>query len=221
MTANIISAGKSLIDYLQACSKGDGTFLAFDKLRTSKYSEREAYCLLYELRNYAQHGQLIVATYYYNDKVRACFDLFQLKEPLFYTPSKKVESLLNAGIELIESIDGSPKLSFGSYMDQCNSDIRELYLEFLKCFKTKANQATKELFSFLCKNRHFLISLPSGGKGLFYKQDDKLHLIEGLEEKLTEVPYRICFNEAKMHCKQAKKAFEKRRKNLIKIVFEK
>ena len=217
LTANVISSGKSLIDYLQACSKDDEVFRSFNEMRTTKYSKKEAYCLLYELRNYVQHGQLIVATYCLDGKIKACFDLYQLKDPMFFTLRKTIENILNTGIELIESVDGSPKLSFGLYMYQYNKEIRELYLNFLKCFKNKIDSATKALFSYLRKNPQLLISLPDGSKGLVYRQDDTLHLLMGLETKLSKQSYYDCLREVKTQSKQANRAAKKREKRSEKV----
>lgn len=217
LTANVISAGKGLIDYLQASSGKDEAFKRFNDLRVAKYSKKSAYYLLYELRNYVQHGQLIVATYAFQDRTKACFDLFQLKDPLFFTPKGKLVKTFETNIGIIESVKGEPKLSFGLYMDLYNVEIRELYLEFLKCFKNKIKQVTKSLFFFLNRHPRYLTLLPDGEKCLFYKQGDDLHLIMGLEVKLTGKPYLDCLDKTKKQYEQAKKQAKKRQKNFLKI----
>ena len=217
LTANVISTGKGLIDYLQACSGKDDDFKRFNNLRVAKYSKESAYYLLYELRNYVQHGQLIVATYAFQGRTKACFDLFQLKDPLFFTPKGKLVKMFETNIGIIESLKGEPKLSFGLYMDLYNMEIRELYLEFLKCFKNKIRQATKRLFSFLDKYPRYLTSLPDGEKCLLYKQGDDLHLIMGLEVKLTRRPYLDCLDKTKKQYEKAKKQAKKRQKNFSQI----
>lgn len=107
---NYVSNGVNLVEFLEAfcnAAKKDGYAEAqvfIDDLRR-EYDGNFNYALAHTLRNHAQHGQLIVSLCPDdNDRQHAGFDLYQLRNPIFFTNKELFEKRIDIYQEIIESV---------------------------------------------------------------------------------------------------------------------
>lgn len=133
MLINIVSAGKTLIEAIENFLKNNTNDEMANKFKadyiSKKYDDVFSYRFLYYLRNYSQHGNLIVSQ---QADGRVCFDLAQILSSHHLYASKSIkESMENVYEELVSLNSGDPYIAFTYTLDTYTLSVVELYYQFL------------------------------------------------------------------------------------------
>lgn len=195
-TMNYISSGINLVNFLSAwCTHerkwGFGSCEAFKKLTNVEFDNNLNYALAYSLRNYSQHGQLIVSMHKDNgiDK-QICFDLYQLLNPMFVDMNAKAERRMEELLEFLENRqDGVIRLSYTCLIDSFHQSICHLYCDFLKMLHPYVGDCMEKAQSVLDNsNERVLFDNERGFFSILLSKQDEdyiAHLLIGKPEELA------------------------------------
>lgn len=220
--ANLISAGRNLADYMDSVLKGETgkgseSYSRYKKETVRKYEKEQAYYFLYELRNYVQHGQTIVSTYSDGSKVYACFDLGQLSEPMHFSAKEKVKKSIVDWSCRIEDHGGQTKLSLGNYIEEYNCEIRDLYLSFMDAIKPRMVSVSRSFFKMVDNRPSLICKSPTGDAFVFYIEGDTVHIINGIQRRITGAAVSEMAKTVRADRKKAKEALREWRRFLARV----
>lgn len=176
---NIISAGKNCIDFIENTIAD-----SFGEDERDHFRERRIYTIemgygfyrfLYELRNYGQHGNLLVSQ---NERGGFCFDLDQLFKPLFYTVKKEpVEWMRHIETEIREKFDDRPRLSVTHTISSYVVILIKLFLDFLTDYKTSFINRYVEYMSMILQCPECIMEIDGVRMAAYSLEDENLHLL--------------------------------------------
>ena len=208
---NVISYGVNLIESLRGFAKhekqrGFTDAQRFEQVAKDEFDSNILYAIMSGLRNYAQHGQLLVSLYCgeYNCD-RACFDLHQLSEPFLIKKRsliiKKIQFLINQ----IEAEGSSPaRLSLTYCIDSFNLSVHSLYSQFLRIFQTHIEDCAKLVNEkYKCEPRHIAKTPDNVSISILLDEDSTAHLHAGEPDQLIS-DYRINMQEVESNHTTAK-----------------
>lgn len=194
---NYVSNGVNLVEFLEAfcnAAKKDGYAEAqvfIDDLRR-EYDGNFNYALAHTLRNHAQHGQLIVSLCPDdNDRQHAGFDLYQLRNPIFFTNKKLFEKRIDIYQKIIESVcSGSVKLSFYCEVTAIHESICQLTSNFIDAVSRYYEDCSGEIEETYKLLPEYVIR--DGGGGVFsifiddQTDDSEAHLLIGDPKEMLD-----------------------------------
>lgn len=211
--ANYISAGRNLADSMEGILKAETgkdslACQRYKQAASEKYDKKQAYYLLYELRNYVQHGQTVVSTYGDGEKLYACFDLGQLREPAHFSAKPKIIASMNKWAYRIEELDGPIKLSLGYYVEEFNYEIRDLYSSFLNAIQKHIGSVSKSFYRLLSRHPSYVRTGPDGRSFVLYEEEGTIHLVHGIQDRVDGESVRERESLIKKDCRKAKKTLK-------------
>lgn len=131
LTINYISSAKTLVDSIESFMKRNtNNFSSFkEKYISGTYDKKFSYRLLYNLRNFSQHGHLPVSIDFNNN---LCFDLNQiLTTPHISLNKKHAKEMKKFKDEIFKKFESYPHIVFTKSIAEFNLCIIEIYLNFL------------------------------------------------------------------------------------------
>lgn len=211
---NCISSGVNLITFVESFLKHEGKTYGFEGIGTFKAKTQEEYdsnfnyAFGYLLRNYSQHGNLIVSMYPgENGADRICFDPFQLSNPsgvgVKAEMRKKLEKLLSTLSAVPEDVI---RLSFRGLIHSFHKSVCSLYSAFFSIVQEYFSQINTKAISHLSATKS-IIQQDKNGASFFVvllNVDEMLetHVIMGEPQGLMEC-FRKYQNEVQMELDQA------------------
>ena len=155
------------------------------------YDDVFAYRLLLHMRNFAQHGHLIVSKGYQN---KYCFDIEQiLSTPHFNINVKLKQEMRNIMSEIYDKYGDHPRILFTLSIAEFNYCIIKTYKEFLETIEGVFKEYIYDMNK-LIKDRPDIIYMSKDNLNgfIFYEDDeDGLHCFNPNEDPLK------MFNEIK------------------------
>ena len=219
LVSNVISSGQSLIEPLRTFVKSDmglddTNASSFDRMIHARHGEKGVYFLFSNLRNYVQHGQLVVSLYRASSaETKASFDLFQLRNPIHFEVKGTFRDFLNQMDEKLKSCNAvTRRLSLGYHVEQYDCFVCEVYGEFLKCVKDHIKRSQKPFFDMLKKHRQYVGHF-NGQDYVLYYENGIVHMVEGLQAPLSKT-HSVRRQEIERSLKQAKGRYDQGRKYL-------
>jgi len=218
LTISYISSGTTLITAIQVfLRKGfEGfpeSFKVSERLKEEWIKQAHAdnfhYRLLYELRNYSQHGYFPVSV----NGSKYGFDLTQIMSTPYYTHNKRCKEEIESILAKYQEFSEYPRLSFTSVIIEYNLFVIRMYVDFLKevrgawresakRVKTLADQLKSNVFVTSDKeNNLFVFSLDDGSSfnhiielddmiGMFNDRFIHARKIREYEESKSRIFYR-------------------------------
>lgn len=222
-TMNCISNGINLVNFLSALCAHEGksgfsSCKAFKKLTSDEFDNNLNYAIAYSLRNYSQHGQLIVSMHKDNGvDEQVCFDVYQLLNPAFVDMNAIAEKKMRELLEFLENRqDGVARLAYTSLIDSFHQSICHLYHEFLRMLHPYVcdcmSKAQHVLDSSKEKN---LLDKDGGSLSILLEklnEDYVAHLLIGKPEQLT-FDLEVAIEEASEELSKAESNFAKTREH--------
>lgn len=186
VATNYISAARNEIDRADVVLRdlvGDQSsdYIVYRKL-ISNFYDKTIYKLMYELRNYMQHGQQVVTVARDSSGLRVWFDLNQLANPLHFKAKSKVVEMLREYTQGIEARNetAEPHFSFRVNLDYFHECVVRQYLSCLKGCRSCVSSLCKEMDALIQANQGCLIQ-DCGHCYLYFYKDDCIHVVDGLD----------------------------------------
>jgi len=209
LTANFISAGKTLVESIEVFVKSANKD-AFKKYKedclSKEYDDNFYYRFLRLLRNYSQHGHLIVRVFNENNIVKCCFDISQILE----TPHFKFNESLKKEMESIEELvvekfNDNPRWVFTISLAQFNLSVLRIYKAYYDTIEMDYLTIINKFKNFEKSKVEFLSKPNEKFKGyLFFRfNDGSVHAVDfsfDYEGKLTSNK-GISYDELSKHLK--------------------
>lgn len=189
---NILSAGRNLVDSFEAtlkteCGPDSQYYQRYKECASNEYDSNAGYFLLYELRNFVQHGHLIVSLAKDPEGIRARLDPYQLLSPSRLDVKEKVRAYLQQAIDRIEGLGDRPFLSLGFYLEPYNVAVLELYCQFLKQLSPEVSTVSHEFHAYLKAHQQMVGHFPDGSSFAFYEKEDTQHILNGIDQRLSNI----------------------------------
>lgn len=189
---NMISSGSDLIKLARDLhnhlnKRGFSVLEKFELITSQELKDNFYFALLRELRNHAQHGQLLVSTYFNEDGLlKACFDLEQIKRARLIKKSKSVTEKIDAIIQQIYDSGGTvARLSFTHTIDAFHMNVLKLYICFLKALLPFASQQEEKAQGIIEAAREIIKESPDGTPYLPLMEGKTLHLVNADPKSLV------------------------------------
>lgn len=163
---NFVSAGMDLIKFLTSfCNSSSNDFSYSDEFIKNTNKEFDTglcYAMVAKLRDFAQHGQLIISEYC-DTEGRKCiaFDLAQLLDPMFFNLSGAAKNRIKKAYEELSAItDGPVRISFPLTVDSFHVSVCKLYLDFIQNFLAHAEKVASAAQDILDSSEGKLLDNP-------------------------------------------------------------
>ena len=184
---NIISSGRVLVDKIKTILESDfseNRYTAFQEEYLSRiYNEIFSYRFFYELRNFCQHGYLVVS----HKEGKYCFDLYQLlgAEHLGIKKSQSKE-WKNAIKTIAEKYNSEPNICFTHNVDSYVKSILEVYYHFWEFIKKDIELCDNAFREVINANPQYVYNeSPLDGFIIYKIENGNAHMIRP-EENLVE-----------------------------------
>lgn len=200
---NMISLGSDLIEFLRGfhrhlSKRGCDVLTEFEQTANREFDDNFYYALLGELRNQAQHGQLLISTYKTEDgSLKACFDLEQIKGARLIKMNGKVRNRIDAAIrQLYDAQSPFARLSLTNALDAFHLSVSKLYLSFLEKLLPYAVEQVEATQKMIGHNRKLVREFPDGVLYLPLLENRTLHVIDAKPQSLID-----CITDDIIHAK--------------------
>lgn len=221
LVINYISAARTFVESVEIFLKerlGEEALQKFKTTNLSKiYDERFSYRLLYNLRNFSQHGHLPV---YIEANNKCSFDL----EQILYTPhfehNKKLKKEMESIKEkILKEFEDNPRIMFTRTLAEFQIAILEIYVDFInfifdnlvfykkeieKLIDTKPNivYKSKDIF-----NGFIMYEVKDNNIHCFDPNQNPIEMVENIKENLL--------NDLKKNKEEFNKIFKMRIKKAV------
>lgn len=211
---NMVSAGANLTEAQRSfCKHVAGYGLCVDnefEAEASKlYRDDVLFRIVNGLRNYSQHGQLVVSVYTGADGLpRACFDAHQLLEPRLFSPKAWQRELLANFVDQVKETAALPaRLSFAFAIDVYNHHVQHLHALFLGAVRPIVEEQACTVEDLLGKSPDKVLEMPDGTPYALVKDGTELHIINGAPRQFL-ADYDVRSEDADRAWKESKKVME-------------
>lgn len=192
-TMNAISAGINFIEALRSFSRHEkkhGFERAddFEEMVKGIHENSFSYNLFSQLRNFSQHGQLIVSSYSDNEKNEyLCFDLFQLQNPALFTAGGKFKKRVQEAIDAIRQVEDGPiRLSFSLTIIDFVDIIHDVYISFFDAASGFVENCIDDTMAKLECNQERVFHNPEGEQCVFLQEGANMHILNGNPQELKK-----------------------------------
>lgn len=181
---NIISSGRILVDMIKTILKNDfsqNLYDGFKKIYLSNiYEHVFAYRFFYELRDFCQHGYLLVS----QNNGKYCFDLHQLLGMTHIKYKKKYETEVQNIIERIYSdFNDEPNICFTRNIDDYVKCIYEEYYKFLDFINDDIKEKCDTAKEIIKNNPHYIYNQKPLQNMIIYEvEDSNAHMFDSTED---------------------------------------
>lgn len=216
-TMNYVSSGIDLVNLVDSYLKhernafGFNDYEEFEKLKQDEHADNLLYALAYAMRNFSQHGNLLVSCELTDTDLKIGFDLHQLlnshNSNLKKCTKERFEALSNK-LFLFDS--WRPYISYPNVIESLYVSVCKLYLGFLKIAKKHIEKISTEAVKYVEENNTLCPVDPNGNKAIIYileEEPGNLHFIEGSPDNLKTCMKGL-IEEAEKHCLEAEKNLE-------------
>lgn len=167
LVINVISSAKTLVEALEnfyQTELGENRKNEFKKeVLSKKYDEVFSYRFLLFMRNFAQHGHLLISHAY--DESHFCFDLSQILSTQHIKFGSAIkESMEKVHDEIVDRFQDMPRIAVTYTLDSFITIVCEIYYEFLQSIEGDVKEKCN-------RHQHYLDIYPE----LIYRGDDILN----------------------------------------------
>ena len=189
--ANFISSGMCLVEALRTFAKEDlyegEDSAGFNKFVNDLYDSNARYRFVSELRNYVQHGQLVVSIYRSESSYKACFDINQLIKPCHFTIKRSYRDLLqDISVQLDDVRATFERIAIKPMLLDYYASVQTIYDHFLLTCAAKLPARCDSFYRVIDDHPECVATYDLVGQMVRYVDGDEMHVLNGIDVRLSD-----------------------------------
>ena len=195
ITINLISSGKTLVDRVETLLHEIDVVKAArfkSDVISNEYDNNFSYRLMCYLRNQAQHGDLPVSVYSFQEKQYMCFDIFQIINTKHLKTNKATKEILKNVTDKLHGEGLETRIAYTLSIAEYNCSIAVIYNSLFSAIRNDIVVLKQQLDTIIVKVPELLIKadiFPDGTIAflndediietiLLDEEDDVIHMVD-------------------------------------------
>lgn len=209
---NIISSGHAIDEAMQRYLRPEVDLLNdssvqsdFSDYRSAVFESSFSYRLLDGLRNYAQHGHLLISS----KNGLFGFNLIRILNTLHFSHKKPYETELRTVIEeTFQTLHNVPMQSLTTGLAEYVVHLLSLYVHFWKCIKTDLFEKVENVKHVIAQCKKNLLNIPNPDLFLYNCIDSRKDIISVKDVERTEEVFYDIYYEAITTCEECTHSYK-------------